>query len=737
MPTTGSTTDSKLVKPSYIGRRTNVDVLFFGEAPGPEEHRAKEAFVGKSGQLLRDCIRGCIPGLNCVLDNVCPVYLGRNGKDFISPNKAVLEHWNEYVIKSIRKHKPRAIVALGKVALKGLGQPGKKVVPLVGNVFTFEDVKCVVSVHPSYISRNTEEMHLLQTSFNSLDTVLDPTEGKDVKELKTLGQISKWLKFTSGKLVGFDLESSDLDPRKGVLLTAAIAYGKKSRWFSLYHKEGPGLAQADKRLELLKKWFPKQNQIVIQNTMHEHKWMVHLGAQAQEGGYDTMLEQWLIDENVPKSLNYIVINRLHEYPYWSEINHAQMADTPVKKVGVYNALDALYCLWAHGLQKKLLDDARNKHLDVILIPAFKLLARMELQGIKLDIPGIEEIIVEQEDKLSGLKKLIRKNFGNVNINSPLQMQKLLFNDLKLTPLRKTKSGHSTDAETLEHLSKKNRKLKAIIEARKIQHHIGTELSPLLELQHRGFISTHWGFARTGRLTSSNPNLQNITREAGHKRCLISRFRDGKIVVLDYQQNELRIMAAQAGEHYLLKAFERGEDAHQVTADRLRIDRLKGKTLNLALIYGMWVMEFQAQTGWPKSRCFKLRKQWIEQHPNIVKFWDKEEAEARELGYLTNPFGRRRHLDNLDEVHQLKQAYNFKDQSYAMGIVLWAMVEIDRHFRSKGMKSQVIHQIHDSIILDCPAREAKKAAKVAEHIMTHLDLPMKVPLAVDVKIGEHM
>ena len=387
----------------------------------------------------------------------------------------------------------------------------------------------------------------------------------------------------------------------------------------------------------------------------------------------------------------------------------------------------------------MLTPKQREHLNNTLVPMAKLLTKMEMRGLRVDVDDVERRVEIREEELARLEKLAKRQFKGVNFQSPKQMQQLLFGEMGLKPIKHNKTGPSTDAETLEELSKKNRKLKKLVRIRQLKRELSAELGAWLRLQRNGYLHTTYKFGDvvTGRLASENPNLQNVKRDAEHKACLISRYRNGKMIQLDYSQHELRIIATYAGVRYLLRAWQRdpNADPHQATADQLRVDRDTGKRLNFALTYGMGVNEFMAQTGWTFSKCKRLRDKWIQAHPQIVKFWAEEERHAREHGYIENPFGRRRHLDDLDETRQKKQAYNFRTQSYAVEIVYRAMLELDQALGDS--RAIIVHQIHDSIILDCPNPLVKKVTKLARDVMCSVKLPMAVPLAVDVKIGDSL
>lgn len=751
-----------LVKPSYIGtRRTNVDVLFLGESPGEEEAEKGEAFVGRSGKLLRDIISSELRGRCVVLDNAVPEYLGRDSSmgSYCHPGIKTIRSYDQYVHDTIRRHRPRAVVALGKVALQALGQPGTRILSRAGDIFKFNGTACVSGVHPAYVLRNLTEMHLLETTFNSLRAVLGRSRRETIGVHRNLGDLSLWLRKVSHLPCGFDIETSTFDPHSGSILTVAISTGRETYWIPIHHAEGRD-RYSERRLQYIAEWWPRGPR-VVQNLKFELAWMrSSQAAVASRSGdtrgacaalrgagdpprcYDTMLQAWLINENLPKSLNWLVINRLKKKPYWSDIDYDKMDELPLDTVGEYNALDALYCMKLHDLQWEMLTPKQRDLHDRVLIPMAKLLCSMEHRGLRVDLKSLDGFIKRTERELANGLDDIEATFPGLNINSPAQMQRLLFGKLQLEPLRRTSTDRpSSDAKTVEHLSKQEPRLAGIVAVRQIKRQLSTGLLPIRKLQRKGYIHTSFNFGDvvTGRLGSRNPNLQNIKRDAPYKKAFISRFKSGKIVQVDYKQHELRVMAAVAGEESLLRAFRADRDVHQVTADELRISRHEGKTLNLALIYGMGVGRLVDETGWEWSKAASFRKRWLCKYATIPELWEKIRQAVQRDGYIENMFGRRRHFDDteVEDIHAIKQSYNFPIQSAAVEIVYHAMIDMEDHITSAGWRSVLVHQEHDKVIFDCPSREVNKVIRMARQIMCAVKTPIPIPLGVDVKVKEHL
>jgi len=772
------------VKPRGIAYKgAHCSVLFFGESPGREEAEQGTAFVGPSGRHIQEVIEGLIPGVSCVLDNVCPLYMN-GGK----PKKKELDQYADYRAQAIARFQPKVIVALGAIALKALGikaSPTKH----CGGIFSSENSGALVgnrgcpivaSIHPAYILRDPTQIGLWQRVFAGVRSCLRPTpldnRRGDARRIEQLAELRRWLSKRAGKLCSFDLETSSLDPKEGKILCCAICDGKETIWVPLFHKDFTFVetkvtkgswSTAVILWQEVEKWW-SQGPRIVHNMKFELAWMRHRECSDPPRVYDTMLQAWLLDENQPKGLDHLVTSELGHPPYWLDLpSEGSYADVPLEKLGAYNALDAKYTFELHTLQRGKLGKVRCKLADGLVSPLAALLVSMEERGVHVDLKRLEATTTRMRSLATHRLGEMTRAFPGVNFSSPKQLRELVFGKLGLKPIAYTDGGKSgkrlpsVKGEILGKLARQEPRLAKLAEARKVKSLINRVLEPWREAAddqlndpHKAFIHTTFGLGNvvTGRLSSSNPNLQNIDRTSEkipwkgiQRQALTSRFKNGVIIQLDQKQGELRVQAAVAGDEKFLDAFRSGADPHQMTADELGCDRSKAKNINFSIIYLITGRGLQERYGIQEREGQSLIERWYKLHPQIREYQERCFAQVKELGYVESIFGWRRHLSDMENEHERSQAVNFPIQNACVVITYLGMLAVEHMLKMGKHKSVLVHQVHDSIVLDCPKSEAKSVAKKAKHLMEHLDLHpwvgkrlrSPIPLGVDVKVGEHL
>lgn len=742
------------VKPRGLNlkRGKPVDVLFFGESPGSEEAVSGYAFTGPSGRHLEEVIENYLPGVSCVLDNVCPRYM-EGGKPLVKE----LKYYAEYRAKSIKRFKPRVIVALGAVALKGLGISASATRNCGGIYRMDSGTTVVVSIHPAFILRDPTQINLWSRVFAGIQSCLSSDAqrhtGRDVRRIDSPAELRVWLERNAKRLCAFDIETTTLDPWQGEILCCSICNGKETIWIPLAHKES--WEKKNIRLDLIQHWWPRGPRIV-HNLKFELKWMRSLGLDDPEILYDTMLQAWLLNENEPKGLDHLVTTELGHPPYWLDVDLKSPAEIPLEVLGKYNALDSKYTYELFKLQREKLGKVRQRLVDGIVVPVAALLVRMEERGVHVDRTKLEAITKRMKGMAARRLREMGREFPGVNFGSPKQLRNLVFRTLGLNSSVTTDKGaRSVKGEVLDKLARKEPRLKKLAEARKIASLINRVLTPWTEaVDEQGIIRTNFNIGQvvTGRLSSNNPNLQNIDRPSKtikwkgiQREALTSRFENGVIVQLDQMQGELRVQAAVAGDTKFLNAFRNGEDPHQMTADELGCDRSKAKNINFSIIYLISPHGLKERYGIGEREGAGLIHRWYELHPQIRDYQTACFHSVQRLGYVESIFGWRRHLSDMEDEHQRSQAVNFPIQNACVVITYLGMIAVEKMLQKGGYKSLLIHQVHDSIVLDCPRKEARVVAKKAKHIMENLDLKPwvgnrlkhPIPLGVDIKSGEHL
>jgi len=382
---------------------------------------------------------------------------------------------------------------------------------------------------------------------------------------------------------------------------------------------------------------------------------------------------------------------------------------------------------------------------------------MELSGIKIDNECLIHFSKELEDQIFNTKKEIYAIAGaEFNINSPKQLSEILFEKLKLKPVKKTKTGFSTDEEVLRILAVQHELPNAVLNFRELSKLKSTYVDALLELinplTHRVHTSLNQTVAATGRLSSSEPNLQNIPikTELG-KRIRQAFVADKKCLFLsaDYSQIELRIVAHLSGDHLLIDAFKNDKDIHTQTASEVfglapelitAEMRRRAKAINFGIIYGMGAYGLSAALGISQDEARSYIDNYFLHYKEVKAFIDKTINEAIENGYVTTLFGRRRYIPEIrsesEQIRRLgeRMAINTPIQGTAADMIKIAMRNISKRLKSERLYSKMLLQVHDELIFECPTDETEIVKRLVKEEMEGVS-ELAVPIRVDMKIGK--
>lgn len=726
-----------IVEPSYVRCREGdkCDVLCLGESPGREESVEGRAFVGASGQLLRKCLDEFLPDKSIILDNSVPEWLeGRK------PNADLLKRYREYREDRIHSCSPRVILALGEWALKSL-KINRRPLSVCGSVKTYGSHVVLCSVHPAFCL-HSGDFSSLRTVFSVLESLFNEEDRDRCIVLDRVEDVKKVLDRCRGKLTAVDLETNSLNHRGGLILSIQISFQKGIGYgIPLLHKDSPLLTRENRISRLFRDWWPAGPRVCHHAKFEMHWIRRAFKARDPEELYCTMIQAGILNENESKSLDHQVSAHLSRPPYWTHLPEDKCyGDVDLKVLLPYGIKDAISTYELYRIQRKSMTAKQRKLADDLLLPLTKTLCSMEDRGMALDLKALLKVRMIFRGKATLHARKVEKFFPGVNFGSPKQVRELLFERMGLRPIKSTNTGlPSTDKETIEELSKERVELQHLVKARNLKSFLSRELEPLLEKQIGGRIHTQYGLGNvvTGRLSSSDPNLQNIGRDAPHRKCFVSRFHGGKMVSLDYKQHELRIMASLAGERSLLKVFRNGDDPYEVVNQQIGVgSRSKAKMITLALIYGITSEGISSRTGLSLYEAEEFRRRWMDVYYRIPEYHDRIQSFLRRNGYVENASGRRRHLSDPDNPREVRQAYNFMDQSLAAEITYRAMIAIERRLSSR--RGLLVHQTHDSILLDVPGEHVKYVSALASRIMESPKMaPISVPLAVEVKVEDHI
>jgi DNA polymerase-1 len=393
-------------------------------------------------------------------------------------------------------------------------------------------------------------------------------------------------------------------------------------------------------------------------------------------------------------------------------------------------------------------------VDLPLVPV---LTKMEVQGVCIDSEWFKKLSFEFEHELREIELRVQAyTHGPVNLNSPKQLGQLLFHDLKLPTQGKTKTGFSTDAQVLEALAPLHEVPRLLLEYREISKLKGTYVDPLPKQRDpktgKIHASFHQTVAATGRLSSSDPNLQNIPIRSERGMKIRKGFvpSPGNVFLsADYSQIELRLLAHMSGDPELSASFQKNEDVHRRTASEIfRIpatevsDRQRdiAKAINFGLMYGKTVFGLSQELKIPRQEAKDIIERYFERYRSVKIFLEEQVKLAKETGVVSSLMGRKRKLPDIQSKNAAiranaeRMAMNSPIQGTAADLMKIAMIEIDRRLQAGGFQSKLIIQVHDEVVLDCPPDELQDVKKLVTDCMENA-LKLSVPLSVNVSTGE--
>lgn len=408
------------------------------------------------------------------------------------------------------------------------------------------------------------------------------------------------------------------------------------------------------------------------------------------------------------------------------------------------------------LNDNIIDNSEEKLLHDIEIPLSEVLSAMEIDGFKVDFSGIHEYGINLEAKLNELISTIYNYSGEeFNLNSPKQLGVVLFEKLGLPVKKKTKTGYSTNAEVLESLYDEHPIIPAILEYRTIQKLKSTYCDGLLKVVgadgriHSTFQQTE---TRTGRLSSTEPNLQNIPvrQEIGRELRKFFISDAGNVLIdSDYSQIELRVLADLADDTNMIQAFNNNDDIHAITASQVfnmplsmvtPLMRSRAKAVNFGIVYGIGAFSLSKDIKVSVYEAKKYIENYLNHYSGVNKYMENVVIDAKNNGYVTTLFNRRRYLPELSASNAIQRSFgervarNMPIQGTAADIIKIAMVKVFNRLRNENMKSRLIMQVHDELIIESPENESEKAMQILKEEMENA-VKMKVCLSVDAHIGK--
>ncbi len=503
------------------------------------------------------------------------------------------------------------------------------------------------------------------------------------------------------------------------------------------------------------------------NAKYDVEVFQHAGITLSPVTFDTMIASYLLNPGSRQhNLEQVVFNTLGKEltPITELIGSGSKqltmdAVTP-ERVAEYSSTQADYTWQLVSTLKKELEKTNLLHLfEKIEMPLVPVLARMETHGVKVDIVHLEKLSKEVGSQLQTLEKKIIKLAGTeFNVSSPSQLKEVLFEKLALETkgIGKTKTGLSTAAEELEKLKDAHPIIPLVLEHRELSKLKNTYLDalPLLLNPDTGRVHTSFNqtVAATGRLSSSNPNLQNIpvrTELGNEVRNAFVAESGMTFLSLDYSQIELRIVASIANDKKMIAAFEAYADIHAATAaevygvplaDVTRQQRRNAKTINFGVLYGLGHVGLAQQTGMSREEARGFIEQYFTVYDGVAAYVEETKALAATLGYVETLLGRRRYLPEITSGMQQiraaaeRMAVNMPVQGTAADLMKLAMIEVDKELPKLSATAKMLLQVHDSLLIELPPEDCERAAKRVRDIMTGI-YKLRVPIEVHVEEGK--
>ena len=570
----------------------------------------------------------------------------------------------------------------------------------------------------------------------------------------------------TNKIFSLDTETTSIEALDAKLVGLSFSTEDFRAWYVPVSRE---TEKAKKILEIFRPVYENPKILKVgQNLKYDLTVLANYGIHLSGPLFDTMLAHYLIQPELRHNMDYLAeIYLNYKTIHIEELigpkgrGQKNMGDLEPKDIYKYACEDADVTL---RLMKPLAEELRKNSLEEVFqnieMPLMPVLARMERNGVVLDTETLKEVEHDFTARLQTLEKDIYELAGHeFTINSPRQVGEVLFGELKLSEkVKKTKSGqYSTSEEVLRDLHSKHPIVQKILDYRGLKKLLSTYVEALPKLINPATGHIHTSFNQavtaTGRLSSSNPNLQNIPVRGEDGREIRKAFipEEGEIFFsADYSQIELRIMAHLSGDEHMIEAFNAGHDVHAATAARIfhkdikdisKDERRKAKTANFGIIYGISAFGLAERMDVSRTEAKELIDSYFEMYPKIKDYISKAVDTAREKGYIETEFGRRRYLPDINSRNAVVRGYaernavNAPIQGTAADIIKIAMIRVQQRLDAEGCKARMMLQVHDELNFSVPTDEFDKVKRIVIEEMQGA-YKMSVPLEADCGEGKN-
>ncbi|MEM9835643.1 MAG: DNA polymerase I [Bacteroidota bacterium] len=569
------------------------------------------------------------------------------------------------------------------------------------------------------------------------------------------------------KVLAFDTETTGLDANQAELVGMSFSYAPHQ---AFYVSIPADQEKARAIVEEFRAVFENENIAKVgQNIKYDYIMLYRYGVEVKGALRDTMVMHYLLHPEQRHNLNYLSESYLKYKPVSIETligkgkKQLSMRDVPVKKVSEYACEDADLTLQLYrAIEPEVEEENLMQLYEEIEAPLIPVLAKIEMAGINLDVPFLEAYDKTLSEQLATIEQEIFSEAGTTfNLGSPKQIGEVLFVKMEIPYTgRKTKTGQfKTDESTLTDLSDNHPIVKKILRHRSLSKLLSTYVvalpqlvNPLTNRVHSSFNQT---IAATGRLSSNNPNLQNIpvrTPEGAEiRKAFIPRDKDHILLASDYSQIELRLVAALSKDEGMVDAFQNGRDIHRATAAGIfdvayeevtREQRYQAKTINFAILYGAGAQRIMGELNITRSEASDLIKAYYGRFPGLQSFMTGTVNDAKELGYAQTLLGRKRNLRDINSNSGLarsnaeRMAMNTPIQGTAADMIKIAMIKIQDALEAGNFKTKMVLQVHDELVFDAPKDEVDRVVPIIEELMRTAIPDLAVPIVVSTDKGNN-
>lgn len=563
-------------------------------------------------------------------------------------------------------------------------------------------------------------------------------------------------------VVAFDVETTSLDAMEAEVVGFSLSWKEgEAHYLPLVHRNAPSF-DADRVKEVLRRYLEDGTLAVVgQNIKYDYQVLYNWGVELRRVVFDTMVAAWLLDSTSVFNMDYLAEKYLgHTTIRYTDIVAKDQAfsDIELETATHYGSEDAditwrLYRLFSELLKARKLDTLMNE----VEMPLLLIIARMELTGIHLDRNLLTPLATEFEERIDAIRQEVWQIVGHeFNLNSPKQLQEVLFVERDIPTGAKTKTGFSTATEVLEPLKDQYREIELILAYRMLNKLKSTYIDTLPQQINPRTGRVHPSFSQTGtetgRLSCRDPNLQNIPVRTEEGRRIRSAFtaKEGCLLLsADYSQIELVILAHVADDPNLKEAFVSGVDVHRATASRIfgvsldAVDaeqRSVAKTINFGVMYGMGAHSLSQDLKITHSQAKEFITQYFERYNAVHAFIEETKHRAAEDGYVSTLLGHVRTIAEITSRSPVERAkgervaVNTVIQGSAADIMKLAMLRVDRMLAQQGLTGRLMLQIHDELVFEVPQSEIEATKRVVVEAMEHA-VTLSIPIRTSISVGK--